>query len=155
VLFDKIASVYFVEKNVLIFLHWKWPAEGTGTVPIVSAHFRSLLRRDLSATAERLVDTDFCCWQTAQGLCAFQCVTGCNTILRVFIILWAKSLHFSNKQGVTVALSGGGSVAEWLACWTQAQKGRGFKSQSQRCPVTLLGKLFTPIVPLFTRQQNW
>jgi len=104
VLFDKIASVYFVEKNVLIFLHWKWPAEGTGTVPIVSAHFRSLLRRDLSATAERLVDTDFCCWQTAQGLCAFQCVTGCNTILRVFIILWAKSLHFSNKQGVTLAL---------------------------------------------------
>jgi len=35
----------------------------------------------------------------------------------------------------------GDSVAEWLACWTQAQK----------CP----GKLFTPIVPLFTKQQNW
>ena len=24
----------------------------------------------------------------------------------------------------------GGSVAEWLACWTQAQKGPGFKSQA-------------------------
>jgi len=23
----------------------------------------------------------------------------------------------------------GGSVAKWLACWTQAQKGPGFKSQ--------------------------
>ena len=46
----------------------------------------------------------------------------------------------------------GGSVAEWLACWTQAQKG---KSQSRRCRVTVLGKLFTPIVPLFTKQQNW
>jgi len=48
-----------------------------------------------------------------------------------------------------------GSVAEWLACWTQAQKGPGFKSQSRRCRVTVLGKLFTPIVPLFTKQLNW
>jgi len=24
---------------VLIFYHWKWPAHGTGTVPVVSAHF--------------------------------------------------------------------------------------------------------------------
>ena len=39
----------------------------------------------------------------------------------------------------------GGSVAEWewLACWTQAQKGPG----SNRSRV--------PIVPLFTKQQNW
>ena len=25
----------------------------------------------------------------------------------------------------------------------------------RRCQVTVLGKLFTPIVPLFTKQQNW
>ena len=31
----------------------------------------------------------------------------------------------------------------------------GFKSQPWRCRVTVLGKLFTPIVPLFTKQQNW
>jgi len=31
-------------KNMFIFGHWKWPAQGTSTVPIiVSAHFRSLL----------------------------------------------------------------------------------------------------------------
>jgi len=30
----------------------------------------------------------------------------------------------------------------------------GFKSQSRRCRVTVLGKLLTPIVPLFTKQQN-
>jgi len=29
-----------------------------------------------------------------------------------------------------------------------------FKSQSRRCRVTILGKLFTPIVPLFTEQRN-
>ena len=42
----------------------------------------------------------------------------------------------------------GGSVAKWLACWTQDAEGPGFKSQSWRCQVTVLGKLFTPIVPL-------
>jgi len=34
-------------------------------------------------------------------------------------------------------------------------EGPGFKSQSRRCQVTVLGKLLTPIVPLFTKQQNW
>ena len=48
-----------------------------------------------------------------------------------------------------------GSVAEWLACWTLGAEGSGFKSQPQRCLVTVLGKLFTPIVPLFTKQRNW
>jgi len=33
--------------------------------------------------------------------------------------------------------------------------GPGFKSQPRGCRVTVLGKLFTPIVPLFTKQQNW
>jgi len=31
-------------------------------------------------------------------------------------------------------------------------EGPGFKSQSRRCRVTVLRKLFTPIVPLFTKQ---
>jgi len=31
-------------------------------------------------------------------------------------------------------------------------EGPGFRSQSRRCRVTVLGKLFTPIVPLFTKQ---
>jgi len=34
--------------------------------------------------------------------------------------------------------------------------GPGLKSsQPRRCRVTVLGKLFTPIMPLFTKQQNW
>jgi len=33
-------------------------------------------------------------------------------------------------------------------------EGPVFKSQSRRCRVTVLGKLFTPIVPLFTKQRN-
>ena len=31
----------------------------------------------------------------------------------------------------------------------------GFKSQSRRCRLSVLGKLFTPNVPLFTKQRNW
>ena len=34
-------------------------------------------------------------------------------------------------------------------------EGPGFKSQSRRSRVTVLDKLFTHIVPLFTKQQNW
>ena len=41
-LFDKIASVYLKK-----YLYWKWPAQGTSTVPIVSAHFRSLYESSL------------------------------------------------------------------------------------------------------------
>jgi len=32
-------------------------------------------------------------------------------------------------------------------------EGPGFKSQSRRCRVTVLGKLLTPVVPLFIKQQ--
>ena len=39
----KLLRYILFEKNIIfIFQHWKWPALGTGTVPIVSAHFRSL-----------------------------------------------------------------------------------------------------------------
>ena len=34
-------------------------------------------------------------------------------------------------------------------------EGPGFKSQPRRCRAAVLGKLFIPTVPLFTKQQNW
>ena len=34
-------------------------------------------------------------------------------------------------------------------------EGPVFISQLRRCRVTVLGKMFTPIVPLFTKQRNW
>jgi len=42
-------------------------------------------------------------------------------------------------------------LAQWLACWTHAQNDLG----SSRSRDAVLGKLFTPIVPAFTRQRNW
>ena len=41
----KLLSYILFEKYTLIFYHLKWPAQGTGTVPIVSAHFRSLYQK--------------------------------------------------------------------------------------------------------------
>jgi len=48
---------------------------------------------------------------------------------------------------------------EWLgsrvvSVLDSGAEGPGFKSQSRRCRVTVLGKMFTPIAPLFTKQQN-
>ena len=34
-------------------------------------------------------------------------------------------------------------------------EGPGFQLQPRRYRVTVLGKLFTPIVPLLTKQRNW
>jgi len=58
------------------------------------------------------------------------------------------ALQFIDLLRISSAI---GSVAEWLACWTRAQKGMG----SNRSRDAVLGKLFTPIVPLFTKQRNW
>jgi len=41
-LFDKIAYVYFIWKIYIYILASGMASPGTGTVPIVSAHFRSL-----------------------------------------------------------------------------------------------------------------
>jgi len=49
----------------------------------------------------------------------------------------------------------GCSIAEWLCVLDSGTEGPGFKSQPQRCRVTVLGKLLTPIVSLFSKQQNW
>ena len=74
-------------------------------------------------------------------------------------VIEAKSVGFNSVSGETVKTwlnicKYGGSVAEWLACWTQVLKYPG----SNRCRdvvSTVLGKLFTPNVPLFTKQTNW
>jgi len=55
----------------------------------------------------------------------------------------------------------GGGVAPWLgsrvvSVLDSGTEGPGVQiPQSRRCRVTVLGKLFTPIVLLFANQQNW
>ena len=69
-------------------------------------------------------------------------------------LCWRLS-EFEITKMLIVVFKRSGSVAEWLECWTQGAEGSGFKSQPRRRRVTVLGKLFTPIVPLFTKQQKW
>ena len=53
------------------------------------------------------------------------------------------------------------SIAGWrlgsrvVSVLDSGAEGPGFKSQPRRCRVTVLGKPLTPIVTLFTKQQNW
>ena len=79
-------------------------------------------------------------------------------------IIFFKLVYYGTRQAqktlkrylclyCALSLSWGGSVGEWLACWSQAQKGLGLNRS--RDAVTVLGKLFTPGVPLFTKQRNW
>ena len=61
-------------------------------------------------------------------------------------------MQYTRRPNNITVIIVGGSAAEWLACWTQAHNGLG---SNRSCRVTVLGKLFTPIVYLFTKQQNW
>ena len=64
--------------------------------------------------------------------------------------------YFIGTAARVPAICLAGSVADRVvSVLDPGAEGPGFKSQPRRCPVTLLGKLFTHIVPLFTKQQNW
>ena len=58
-------------------------------------------------------------------------------------------MPYNSQTVLDLHQSQDGSVAEWLQL-DSGTEGHGFKSQPRRCRVTVLGKLFTPIVPLFT-----
>ena len=60
--------------------------------------------------------------------------------------------HSAARQFPAVLFCGwlGSRVASVL---DSGAEGPGFKSQPRRCRVTVLGKLFTPVVPPFTKQQ--
>jgi len=48
-----------------------------------------------------------------------------------------------------------GSIGSRVVSVLDSGAGPGFKSEQRRCRLTVLGKLFTPIVPLFAKQRNW
>jgi len=77
---------------------------------------------------------------------------------RFFNRLYSRS--YNRLQNVDGLLVAGKCTRGWLGSQVvsvldSGAEGPAFKSQSRRCRVTVLGKLLTPIVPLFTKQQNW
>jgi len=110
---------------------------------------------------------------------AFTCPYGAITILMISVLsCGTRSTHATSITqqhrhaaaamrpvdtiSVVTCLANKGSYLKlgWLgsrvvSVLDSGAEGPGFKSQSRRCRVTVFGKLFTPIVPLFTKQQNW
>jgi len=71
-----------------------------------------------------------------------------------------RLLSHSLSSSSPAVLAASCSHLGWLGSWVvsvldSGAEGPGFKSQPRRCRVTVLGKLFTPIVPLFTKRRNW
>ena len=69
-------------------------------------------------------------------------------------------VYFLSFVSYHMILSTSNFMAGWLGSRVvrvldSGTEGPGFKLQLRRCRVTVLGKLFTPIMPPFTKQQNW
>ena len=69
------------------------------------------------------------------------------------MLRYAPSKRRGLSQGIVVNIGWFGSRV--VSVLDSGVVGPGFKSQSRRCRVTVSGKLFTPIVSLFTKQRNW
>ena len=120
-------------KNIFIFEHWTWPAQGTGTVPTVLAHLRSLLLAMFCGLLDMTVSYANTTEQAGHK-------PGKPRILREYFLL----IYGPGWLGSRV-----------VSMLNSGAEGPGFKSQPRCCRVTVLGKLFTPVVPPFTEQRNW
>ena len=94
------------------------------------------------------------------SICLFVCLSVCLSvrehifgttcpIFTNFLCILPMVVHLLSFDGVTYVMG-------WLGSRVVSVLDLGpvFKSQPRRCRVTLLSKLFTPIVPLFTKQRN-
>ena len=73
----------------------------------------------------------------------------------VAFVLFVFMPHIGVFRVATVYRFHGWLGSRVVGVLNSGAEGLGFKSQPRRCRVTVLGKLFTPVVPLFTKQQNW
>ena len=135
VFFSDILSIYSVALlpvcllNLLTYLL---------TVPNVSAHFRFLLSEAIRNEMRILFSVY--CTEPQHAHHSPRSVRLSSTNL-LSVLLVRASFGWLGSRVVSVLDSG--------------TEGPGFKSQPRRCRVTVLGKLFTLIVPLFAKQRNW
>ena len=80
------------------------------------------------------------------------CFTNLHSVGSLHPHEWLDGLYHTHRFFRTTLAWLGIRVVSVL---NSGAEGPGFKSQSRRCRVTVLGKLFTPIEHLFTKQQNW
>ena len=66
----------------------------------------------------------------------------------------ATTTHSDTDYGLYFSPARGWLGSRVVGVLDSGAEGPGFKSQPRRCRVTVLGKLFTPIVPLLTKQRK-
>jgi len=74
------------------------------------------------------------------------------------LVITAQNNKNNNSHHLTAiiqVISVGWLGSRVVSVLDSGAEGPKFQSQSRSYRVTILGKLFTPIVPLFTKQQNW
>ena len=93
-------------------------------------------------------------------LCGMAGCPGSKAVKRLLLLLlvWRSAVSF--ETDVTLVwyghpVSSEGLLSVSVSVLDSDAEVPGFKSQPQCCRVTVLGKLFTPIVPMFTKQRNW
>jgi len=74
-------------------------------------------------------------------------------IVNLSLSLKVKEFRKSVSIYGEVTCESGSLGSRAVSVLDSSAEGPGFKSQSRRCRVTVLGKLFTPIV--HTNSQNW
>ena len=79
----------------------------------------------------------------------------CISITVIILLLTFLFEHFQVDLPHVIYRMCGWIGSRVVSVLDSGAEGLGFKSQLRRCRVTVLGKLFTPIVPLFTKQRNW
>jgi len=100
----------------------------------------------------------FCTRIECFAACLFLMMPACNLITKLTNADGTRNTAVKRRRlyRLQVAYSLGGWLdSRVVSVLDSGAEGLGFKSQSRRCRVTVLGKLLTSIVPLFTKQQNW
>ena len=79
-----------------------------------------------------------------------RCQSKCDPA--ICVLSWQVAAAATRPYAVSNVATGG-SVADSrvVSVLDSGTEAPGFKSQPQRCRVTVLGKLYTPIMPLFTK----
>jgi len=81
----------------------------------------------------------------------------CSAVIIVtlkYIVNLSRQSYSKNKKVDLFGGTQGRLGSRVVNVLDSGAEGPGFKSQSWRCRVTILGKLLTPIVSLFTKQRN-
>ena len=121
--------------------------------------------KPLFASERVLTDFHRICSFTCSGIGPLQSIFSCLYSICCVLLhwyfmacLWACLWNYTSDLChifVHVTYGRGQLGSRVVSVLDSGAEGPGFKSQLRCCRATVLDKLFTPIVPLFTKQRNW